>query len=66
MPLKAIEPSQRIILSVEEVAQPFGSSKKTAYRLLDRGLLRSSSAGRHKMILRASVDEFVQTTVTNG
>lgn len=66
MPLDTIDPSKRIFLSVEEVAQLFGLSKKTVYRLLDRGLLRSSNAVRHKMILRASVDEFVAKTVNNG
>ena len=66
MPLNTIEPSKRIFLSVEEVAQLFGLSKKTVYRLLDRGLLRSSNAVRHKMILKASVDEFVAKTVLNG
>ena len=66
MPLDTIDPSKRIFLSVEEVAQLFGLSKKTVYRLLDRGLLKSSNAVRHKMILRASVDEFVAKTVNNG
>ena len=66
MPLNTIEPSKRIFLSVEEVAQLFGLSKKTVYRLVDRGLLRSSNAVRHKMILKASVDEFVAKTVLNG
>ncbi|NBR87810.1 MAG: DNA-binding protein [Verrucomicrobia bacterium] len=66
MPLDTIDPSKRIFLSVEEVAQLFGLSKKTVYRLLDRGLLKSSNAVRHKMILRTSVDEFVAKTVNNG
>ena len=66
MPLDTIEPSKRIFLSVEEVAQLFGLSKKTVYRLLDRGLLRSSNAVRHKMISKASVDEFVAKTVNNS
>ena len=62
MPLKTIDPSQRIFLSTAEVARLLGTSKKTVYRLLARGLLKSSSALRHKMILRASVDEFVAQT----
>ena len=41
----------------------FGTSKKTVYRLLDRGLLKASNALRHRMILRASGDEFIATTV---
>jgi predicted DNA-binding transcriptional regulator AlpA len=60
MPLDTIDPSKRIF------AQLFGLSKKTVYRLLDRGLLKSSNAVRHKMILKASVDEFVAKTVLNG
>jgi excisionase family DNA binding protein len=66
MPRETIDHSTRIFLSVEEVAQRFGVSRKTVYRLLDRGLLRSSNALRHKMILKASVDEFVAQTVQNG
>ena len=62
MPLNTIDLSQRIFLSATEVALLMGISKKTVYRLLDRGLLKSSSALRHKMILRASVDEFVAQT----
>ena len=62
MPRQTIDPSQRIFLSATEVALLMGISKKTVYRLLDRGLLKSSSALRHKMILRASVDEFVAQT----
>ncbi len=63
MSSQATPPSARIFLSVQEVAQLFGTSTKTVYRLLDRGLLKSSSALRHRMILRASVDEFVAKTV---
>lgn len=59
-------PSQRIFLSVGEVSESFGVSRKTIYRLLERGLLKSSGALRHKMILKSSVDEFALTTVTNG
>ena len=62
MPRQTIDPSQRIFLSATEVALLMGISKKTVYRLLDRGLLKSSSALRHKLILRASVDEFVAQT----
>ena len=37
--------------------------QKTVYRLLDRGLLKASNALRHRMILSASVDEFIATNV---
>jgi predicted DNA-binding transcriptional regulator AlpA len=63
---KVSEPSTRTFLSVEEVSQSFGVSRKSIYRLLDRGLLKSSNALRHKMILKRSVDEFVANTVNNG
>ena len=66
MPLETTSASERIFLSVEEVAERFGISKKSVYRLLDRGLLKASSALRHKMILKKSVDEFVKNTVNNG
>ena len=55
-----------MFLSVGEVSESFGVSPKSVYRLLDRGLLKSSSALRHKLILKSSVDEFVATTVLNG
>ena len=63
MPPKTIATSPRIFLSVAEVAMLFGTRKITVYRLLDRGLLKASNALRHRMILSASVDEFIATTV---
>jgi hypothetical protein len=41
-------------------------SRKSVYRLLGRGLLKSSSALWHKRISRASIEEFVAATVNNG
>lgn len=58
--------SSRVFYTVEEVAGKFGVSRKTVYRLIDRGLLKASSALRHKMILSTSIDEFVATTVNDG
>ena len=55
-----------MFVSVGEVSESFGISPKSVYRLLDRGLLKSSSALRHKLILKSSVDEFVAATVKNG
>ena len=55
-----------MFLSVGEVSASFGVSPKSVYRLLERGLLKSSSALRHKLILKSSVDEFVAATVKNG
>lgn len=64
--VKVSNPSSRTFLSVEEVSESFGVSRKSVYRLLDRGLLKSSNALRHKLILKSSVDEFVAATVNNG
>ena len=55
--------STRMFHSVVEVAVMFGISTKSVYRLLDRGLLKSSSALRHKRISKASIDAFVASTV---
>ena len=63
---KACTTAPRIFVSVGEVSESFGVSPKSVYRLLERGLLKSSSALRHKLILKSSVDEFVATTVKNG
>jgi excisionase family DNA binding protein len=52
--------------SVAEVAVKFGISRKSVYRLLDRRLLRSSMALRKKMIPKASVDQFINTSLTGG
>lgn len=58
--------SSRLFYSVGEVSEMFGISIKSVYRLLDRGLLKSSNALRHKRISRASIDEFVAKTTNTG
>jgi len=58
--------SARMFYSVVEVSEMFGISRKSVYRLLDRGLLKSSSALRHKMISRSSVEGFLSTTSDGG
>lgn len=58
--------SSRLLYSVEETAAMFGVSTKSVYRLLARGLLKSSSALRHKKIPRSSIDEFMAKTVGGG
>lgn len=58
--------SERLFYSVSEVSELFGVSRKTVYRLLERGLLQSSRALRHKRIPRASVEGFLTKTVNNG
>jgi len=58
--------SARVFYTVAEVSEMFGISRKSVYRLLDRGLLKSSSALRHKMISRSSVEGFLSTTSNGG
>ena len=58
--------SERMFYSVSEVAVMFNISSKSVYRLLDRGLLKSSNALRHKRISRASIEEFVAATTGGG
>ena len=57
---------ERVFYSVSDVSEMFAISTKSVYRLLARGLLKSSSALRHKRISRASIEEFMNTTVNNG
>ena len=40
--------------------------RKTVYRLIDRGLLKTSNAIRHKRICSRSLAKFVEATVYNG
>jgi len=56
----------RVFFSVLEVSEMFGISPKSVYRLLKRGLLKSSSALRHKRISKDSIESFIATTVNNG
>jgi excisionase family DNA binding protein len=58
--------SERMFYSVSEVAAMFNISNKSVYRLLERGLLKSSSALRHKRISWASIQEFVAATTGGG
>lgn len=58
--------SSRMFYSVGEVAEMFGISRKSVYRLLDRGLLQSSSALRHKMITKRSVEGFLNSAEEGG
>lgn len=60
------ERRERMLYSVSEVSEMFSVSNKSVYRLLARGLLKSSSALRHKRISRTSIEEFMKTTVNNG
>jgi len=55
-----------LLYPVSKVAELFSISNKSVHRLLDRGLLESSSALRHKRITRASIEKFISTTSNGG
>jgi len=61
-----INGSERELFSVSEVSKMFSISNKSVYRLLARGLLKSSSALRHKRISRASIEAFLAATCEGG
>jgi excisionase family DNA binding protein len=52
----------RLAYSVSEVAEMLGVSYVTVYRLIQRGLLRCSSACRHKLIAKTEVERFLKET----
>jgi predicted DNA-binding protein YlxM (UPF0122 family) len=66
MVTSSLNGSSRMFYSVGEVAETFGISRKSVYRLLDRGLLQSSSALRHKMITKRSVEQFLTVAEKGG
>jgi len=58
--------SAKVFFTVAEVASRFGISQKSVYRLLERGLLKSSNALRKKMISRASLETFIAASQQGG
>ena len=52
----------RLAYSTNETAELLGTSTKTIYRLIERGLLKSSSALRHKRIARIEIERFLKET----
>jgi excisionase family DNA binding protein len=61
-----INGSGRLFYTVPEVCQMLRVERKTVYRLIDRGLLKTSNAIRHKRICSRSLDKFIDTTVYGG
>lgn len=51
----------QVAYTVEEVAKLLKVATKSVYRLLDRGLLKSSSALCHKRIPRSEIERFLKT-----
>jgi excisionase family DNA binding protein len=53
----------RLAYSIRETAEILGVSYITVYRLLKRGLLKSSTALRHKLIPAAEIERFLKSTL---
>jgi predicted site-specific integrase-resolvase len=53
----------RLAYSMAETAQILGVSYITVHRLIKRGLLKSSSALRHKIIPATEIDRFLSSTI---
>jgi excisionase family DNA binding protein len=59
----ANQPLPRLAYTMEETAKILGVSYITVHRLLKRGLLRSSSALRHKLIPGSEIERFLKATL---
>lgn len=49
-----------LLISVKEMGRMLGVSRNQAYLLLDRGAIESRYIGRRRLVLLASVYEFVE------
>jgi hypothetical protein len=54
----------RLAYTMQETASILGVSYITVHRLLKRGLLRSSSALRHKVIPVTEIERFLNSTLS--
>jgi excisionase family DNA binding protein len=52
----------RLAYNMRETAELLGVHYQTVYRLLKRGLLRSSGALRHKRIAKTEIERFLKET----
>jgi len=57
---KDFGPPQRLAFSMQETADVLGVSYITVQRLIQRGLLRSSTALRHKIISKVEIERFLR------
>jgi len=57
------QPLPRLAYTMGETAKILGVSYITVHRLLKRGLLRSSSALRHKLIPGSEIERFLKSTL---
>ncbi len=53
----------RLAYSMEETSRILGLSYQTVYRLNKRGLLRSSSALRHKLFPKTEIERFLKASL---
>jgi hypothetical protein len=58
------DPLPKLAYTMAETAEMLGISYISVHRLIQRGLLRSSRALRHKIISRREIDRFLETTTT--
>ena len=54
----------KLAYTMHETAQALGVSYITVHRLLKRGILRSSSALRHKVIPLTEIERFLKSTLS--
>jgi len=59
----ANQPLPRLAYTMEETAKILGVSYITVHRLIKRGLLRSSTALRHKLIPATEIERFLKATI---
>ncbi len=57
------QPLPRLAYTMEQTAEILGVSYITVHRLLKRGLLRSSTALRHKLIPYSEIQRFLRETM---
>jgi len=54
--------NNRLAYTMQETADILGVSYITVHRLIKRGLLKSSSALRHKLIPKSEIERFLKQT----
>jgi excisionase family DNA binding protein len=62
-PVPAQKGTTRLAYSVHETGELLGISYGSVYRLIRRGVLKSSGALRHKLIARSEIERFLKETM---
>ncbi len=65
-PSPALNMGERMAFSLRESARILGISYSSAHRLCQRGLLRSASGLRRKVIAREEITRFLRATADGG